>query len=160
MSHETTDSNDTILLPSGSQAVATMSLPGISASPNSESQIMEPPQISILRQISRLFIDPFGLLRRVVENSKLPPPVAEFTFFAVLSLTALWDIALIILTVFLAWRLLVALGYLVKKMSFLICCMSSGMNKKFIKQILWNQMPRKRPWNERNDELTTFKSPI
>lgn len=156
MNGTATESNDTVLQASLRQIAAAANLevartgnPISNAEPLSEPQIMEPIQLSFIRQISHFFIDPFGLLQRVVINSRLPPLVAEFSFFVILSLTALWDIILLILIFLLAWRVLLAIGYVIKKLSWFICCMASGQNQTTLKQFLRNKRPRRE--NARDD---------
>ena len=150
MNGTTTESNDTVLqaslrpiAASANLEVARTGTPISNGEPLSEPQIMEPIQLPFIRQISQFFIDPFGLLQRVVINSRLPPLVAEFSFFVILSLTALWDIILVILMSLLAWRVLLAIGYVIKKLSWFICCMASGQNQITLKQLLRNQRLRR-----------------
>ena len=166
MNDATTESNDTILQNSLRPTAAAMELgaayTGTSRShnePASESQITEPIQLSFIRQLSQYLVDPFGLLHRVVMNSRLPPVVAEFSFFVILSLTALWDIILLTLAFLFTWRLLLALGYVIKKLSWIICCMSSGQNQSALKQVLWNRKIRKENVNPKK-ELLNVKTPI
>ena len=150
MNGTTTESNDTVLQASLRPIIAAANLeiaqtgtPISNSKPLSEPQFMEPIQLSFIRQISHLFIDPFGLLQKVVRNSRLPPVIAEFSFFVIVSLTALWDIILLILMFLLAWRVLVAIGYVIKKLSWFICCMASGQNQSTLKQLLQNQRLRR-----------------
>ena len=166
MNDATSDSNDTILQNSQRPIAAATNFGEFRTSTsasldgqNSEPQIMEPIQFSFIRQLSQYLVDPFGLLHRVVMDSRLPPLVAEFSFFVILSLTALWDIILLTLAFLFTWRLLLAVGYVIKKLSWIICCMSSGQNQSTLKQVLWNRKVRKENVNQKK-ELLNVKSLI
>ena len=146
------DENDTILteIPS---AEAQRSYRDITTMPEKSNQYST---FDLVGQVGLTFLDPFGLLRKVIETATFPRVIEELSLYAMLILTFFWDLVIVMTLTWTTTKLLWIIIYCMKKASWLSCCLSSGKNKRAIRQLFWK--PRSNSKNQPRQNATKLKN--
>lgn len=95
--------------------------------------------IKYIQHYGQMLIDPFGLLRRVIATATLPKIIEELSLYIMISLTTLWDFIIVMTVSTVVFKLLTVIFYCIRKLSRLLCLISSGKNKRALRRVIWNQ---------------------
>ena len=98
--------------------------------------------ISLFQHYGRMIIDPFGLLRKVIATATFPELIEQLSLYVMLTITALWDIIIVMAITTVVFKLLTVICYCIKKFSRFICFVTSGKNKRALRRVLWNKQQK------------------